>query len=381
MTSRRGADPHLWVVILAGGVGARLWPASRPERPKPLLRVASDRPLIREAVDRALALVEPDHLAILAGEDLQAVLRSLLPDLSSDCYWIEPRSRGTGPALAWAAHRLYRRDPEGVLVSLHADHRIEFGDAFAPRLYSTAEIARREDILMTLAVRPDRPETGFGYIRPGSAFASRVSDGPVARRVDEFVEKPDPSTALRYVTGGYLWNTGIFVLPVARLLEEIRRHAPEISESLGLLDTGDEVGFFEGTPTISVDEAVFERSRRVGAVSVDLGWDDLGSWEALTRSLPTGADRNWTVGHAHTVEARNSVVWAEDGPVVLFGVENLVVARSGGITLVTTRERSGDLKQLLGRLPPGLGETPSPVREAEPAPEDTPDKPPGSLEG
>ncbi len=360
MHPSREADPHLWIVILAGGIGSRLWPASRPGRPKPLLSLPSRQPMIREAVDRALAIVKPDRLAILAGEPLTASLRPLLPELDEESYWSEPRARGTGPALAWAAHRIFRHDRKAVLVSLHADHSVERPEAFARLVRGAVESSRREDLLMTLAVPPGRPETGFGYIRPGPTLETPSPDGAVAFRVERFSEKPDPLGAREYVSLGYLWNTGIFVLPVARFLEEIRSHAPEISDCLPLLDQEDERGFFERTATISVDEAVFERSRRVGAVCAEFGWDDMGSWESLTRSLPADADGNWSVGQAHAIETRDSVIWAEDGPVVLYGVGDLVVARSGGVTLVTTREGASELKRLLGRLPPGLREGDAP---------------------
>ena len=356
MNPSREADPHLWVAILAGGVGSRLWPASRPERPKPLLSLPSDRPMIRETVDRALAVVRPDRLAILAGEPLTASLPPLLPELGGENYWCEPRARGTGPALAWAAHRIFRRDPEAVLVSLHADHAIAGQEAFARLVRAAVASSRREDILMTLALPPDRPETGFGYIEPGRALEPPSPDGALALRIEKFMEKPDLARAREYVSLGYLWNTGIFVLPVARFLEEIRVHAPEIADFLPLLDHEDERGFFDATATISVDEAVFERSRRVGAVCAHFGWDDMGSWESLTRALPADAGGNSSVGRAYPIETRDSVIWAEDGPVVLYGVEGLVVARSGGITLVTTRERAREMKALLNRLRPGLGE-------------------------
>lgn len=368
MSPSRRADARLWAVVLAGGIGSRLWPASRPERPKPLLPLASGRPMIRAAIDRALGLVERGRLAVLAREPLAAPLRPLLPELAAENYWCEPQARGTGPALAWAAHRIGRRDPGAILVSLHADHDVGSAGAFDQAVRSAADAARREDLLMTLAVPPARPETGFGYIKPGRPLPPSAPGGPAVHRVEAFAEKPDRAAAREYVASGYLWNTGIFVFPVARFLEELRRHAPEIATFLPLLDRGDVTGFFERAGPVSVDEAVFERSRRVGAVSAEFRWDDMGSWESVARALPPDPDGNRRLGEAHAVETRASVIWAEDGPVVTYGVEDLVVARSGGITLVTTRGRAGELKRLVGRLPRALsaegGDTAD--RETEP---------------
>ena len=344
--------PVLWVTVLAGGVGARFWPASTPARPKPLLPLASSRPLIRETVDRAAALAAADHVRVLTGAHLVGAFREALPELSEASFWVEPVARGTGPVLAWAAHRARRLEPGAVIVSLHADHLIAPVDAFTSVLREAVRIAADEDLLLTIAATPDRPEVGYGYLRPGEPL--RASGGVEAFKVGEFVEKPDAATAATYVSRGYLWNTGIFVLPAARFLEEIALHSPEIGPHLPLLDEGDEKAFFEAVPTISVDEAVFERSPQVGAVRATFQWDDVGGWAALARSLRADASGNRSFGDAHVVGSTDSVVWAEDGPVVLYGVDGIVAVRSGGVTLVTTREASPGLKELLAQLPPEL---------------------------
>jgi mannose-1-phosphate guanylyltransferase len=336
-------------VILAGGIGSRFWPASTPARPKQLLALASERPLIVDTVDRALAMVPPDHLSILTGTQLVPPFRSALPGLADTSYWVEPQARGTGPVLVWAAHRIHRSDPETVMVSLHADHVIEPEAAFRDLIPRAAALARDRDLLFTVAVPPDRPETGYGYIRPGDEIARE--EGLTAWRVGSFVEKPDRATAQEYVRDGYLWNSGIFIWPVARFLEEVRLHAPEIGDHLPLLDRGDDEAFFEAVPSISVDEAVLERSDRVGTVEATFAWDDVGSWDALGRTIPGDPQGNHVRGDGQLVDSRNSLVWAEDGPVVLFGVEGLVVVRSAGVTLVTRRDRTAGLKELLSRLP------------------------------
>jgi mannose-1-phosphate guanylyltransferase len=348
-------DPHLWTVVLAGGIGSRFWPASTPSRPKQLLSLASDRPLIADTVRRGVSLVPEDRLRILTGRHLVPPFQAALPELPDGCYWTEPRARGTGPVLAWAAHRIHREDPEAVMVSLHADHLIQPEDAFLELLPRAAALARGRDLLLTVAVRPDRPETGYGYIRPGDPISGE--EGLRAWRVGAFVEKPDRSTAESYVRSGYLWNSGIFIWPVNRFLDEVRTHAPEIGGHLSLLDRDEDEAFFEGVSTISVDEAVLERSGRVGTVEATFAWDDVGSWQALARTLPGDPEGNHLRGPAHAVESRGNVGWAEDGPVVLFGVDDLVVVRASGITLVTHRSRSGDLKGLLARLPAELRES------------------------
>ncbi len=345
--------PPLRVVILAGGIGTRFWPASTPARPKQLLPLATDRPLVADALARARALVDDDRIRLLAPAPLSAPLRAGLPPLPEGAFWVEPRARGTAPVLAWAAHRIHREDPEAIMVSLHADHRIEPEDAFVELVRDGARIARDEDILLTVGIRPDRPETGFGWIRPGDPIqGARVPTR--AFRVDAFVEKPDLERATRYLAEGLFWNSGIFLWPVRRFLEEIRLLAPEIAPHLPLLDAGDDEGYFAAVTPVSVDEAVLERSTRVGMLEAGFAWDDVGSWDALARGRPTDEEGNVSEGTLVAVEAHRNVVWSEEGPVVLFGVDDLVVVRSGGVTLVAPRSRSADWKTLVHHLPEAL---------------------------
>ncbi len=348
----RDIEGHLRIAILAGGIGSRFWPASTPARPKQLLALASERPLIVDTLERARGLAPDERISILTGEHLVPPFRSALPDLPHDAIWVEPRARGTAPVLAWAAHRMAREDPDAIMVSLHADHLIEPEDAFRTLVPRAAALARQEDLLLTIAVPPDRPETGYGYIRPGAEIVNE--SGFRGWRVGAFVEKPEHETAVRYVKDGYLWNSGIFIWTVSRFLEEIRMHAPELGAHLPLLDEGRDEAFFERAPSISVDEAVLERSGRVGTVEATFRWDDVGGWEALQRTTPTDEWGNAVMGEVHTEESEGCIVWAEDGPVVLFGVEKLVVVRSGGMTLVLPRERAADLKSLLASLPESL---------------------------
>jgi mannose-1-phosphate guanylyltransferase len=341
------ADDHVWVVVLAGGVGSRFWPVSTPERPKQLLPLASDQPLISDTIERARALVPDARIRILAGEHLARPFASALTGFPRDGYWIEPRARGTAPVLAWAADKLARIDPDAVMVSLHADHLIRPLDAFAETVDAAVRVARLENALVCIGVPPDRIETGYGHVEPGAPLETGGSVR--AYRVRAFHEKPDAATARRYVDQGYLWNTGIFVWRASLLLEEIDRHAPEVSAHMPLLKKSAEA-FFDAVPVSVIDRAIMERSERVATVRATFMWDDVGSWEALSRSRPPDAQGNVAVGRSRTVDARDNVVFAEEGEVVLFGVEGLVVVRTGDKTLVLPRERAADLKTLLAEL-------------------------------
>jgi mannose-1-phosphate guanylyltransferase len=354
-TNSSETDAHLWVTILAGGVGSRFWPVSTPQRPKQLLPLASDRPLVEDTVRRALRLTPAERVRILAGAHLVEPFQRVLRDLPGDSYLVEPRARGTAPVLAWAAWTLHGLDPEAVLVSLHADHLVEPEDAFIRLLREGAALARQERVLVTVGATPDRPETGYGYIQRGAPLAGPPEG---AARVAAFHEKPDPQTASDYLARGFLWNTGIFIWRADTLLQEIRTHAPEVARALPNLERGDVAGFFDACEPVSIDVAVLERSDRVAVIPCSFRWDDVGSWASLPRTRQADSHGNVTVGESRILDGHRNVVFAEGGPVVLFGVDDLIVVRTRGVTFVTRKELAPDLKRLVSTLPDSLKSPP-----------------------
>ena len=347
------ADPHLRVVILAGGAGSRFWPTSTPARPKQLLPLVSSRPLVADTVLRALELVPAGRLRIVAGRHLESPLTSALPELPPGCFLWESRPRSTAPALTWATWRAWRSDPDAVIVSLHSDHVIRPAAAFRSLVARALRIAARDDVLLTVGARPDRPDTGYGYLQPGDALdgSARGGAGEPPRRVLRFHEKPDAGRAAEYIRQGFLWNTGIFVWRASVFLKELRAHAPGIAALLPRLEDGDVNGFFRHAPTVSVDEAVLERSRSCAMLPVSFDWDDVGSWEALARTRTPDHRGNTRAGDVVCVESDDNIVYSEGGRVVLFGVREMVVVVAGDVTMVTTREHARELKRLVQRLP------------------------------
>jgi len=354
MSSR--AERPLWAVVLAGGVGSRFWPVSTPSRPKQLLPLAGDEALIRQAVDRIGPLVPKERLRILTGAALSEAILEALPGLGPEHLWLEPQAKGTAPVLAWAAHRITAAAPGAVMISLHADHVIAPDGAFLAQLAEVTDASARHDRLFTIGAVPDRPETGYGYIRPGA----RLEGEAAAFDVDRFIEKPDRSTAEAWIREGCLWNTGLFIWPAALLLEELRLHTPEVAEHLPLLDGGRVREFFERVPATTIDEGLLERSARVAVAPATFSWDDVGAWDAVARTRSTDEDGNVGVGDAHLVDAAGCIAWAEQGAVVVYGARDLVVVRTGGITFVAPRERAPQLKSLLARLPDRLVRPESP---------------------
>jgi len=347
--SSTASDPGTWVTVLAGGIGSRFWPASTPARPKQLLPLGSAEPLIVDTVHRARALAPDDRIRILAGAHLAGPFQSVLPGLSDDNFWIEPQARGTAPVLAWAAWKLAQIDPEAVMVSLHADHLLEPLDGFVETVASAVEVARRDELLLSIGVPPDRIETGYGHIEAGPS----VEPAGAARafRVEAFHEKPDADTARRYVDEGYLWNTGIFIWKASVLLDELARHAPEISALLPVIGDESDEAFFERVPISVIDRAVMERSDRVGVVEATFTWDDVGSWEALARTRSADESGNVVLGDARVVDGQNCIVYQEGpGRIVLLGTDDLVVVQTSETTMVLPRSRAPEIKDLLTRM-------------------------------
>jgi len=336
-----------WVVVLAGGVGSRFWPASTSQRPKQLLALAGERPLVADAVLRLLPLVAAERVLLVTSHALERTLRDALPDVPPANVLAEPFAASTAPALAWATARAAAADPAASVLSVHADWTVGNPAAFRAAAAAALDLAEREGALVTVGARPTRPEIGYGYVVPGGPIGA----GP-ARRIARFVEKPDRAEAERLIAGGALWNTGMFAWTAARFRAECERHAREITGGLPALDRGDVAGFYRAATPVSVDVGLYERTDRGAVLPGDFGWDDVGSWAALSRVRAADAAGNVAVGSAWAVDARNCIVWSEDGTTVVDGVSDLVVVRSGDVTLVTTRERAPQLKELLARLPP-----------------------------
>jgi mannose-1-phosphate guanylyltransferase len=292
--------------------------------------------------------VPPERILVITGEAFADRTRALLPHIPHECILAEPRPASTGPALTWATHVAAARDPGATVLSMHADWHVGDDDAFRTTAEYALEVADAHDVLVTVGVVPTRPETGYGYIEPGAQL-----DGE-ARRVARFVEKPDAAAATALIERGALWNSGLFAWTAQRFLAECDAHAPEIAEHISALDSNDVAAFFSAVTPIAVDHSHFERSDRVAVVPGAFPWDDMGTWAALTRVRELDSHRNVVVGSAIARDTTNSVIWGEDGPVVVDGLTGIVVVRANGVTLVTTRERAADLKTLLATLSPDL---------------------------
>lgn len=339
-----------WAVLLAGGSGTRFWPLSTPDHPKQLLPLVGSGSSAEDAVERLTGLIPRDRTLVVAGEALARKLqeRLLLPP---ENVLVEPRAASTAPALIWATWEAARRDPEAEVLSLHADWVVGDAAEFRRTAGTALDVARTHDRLVTVGVVPSRPETGYGYIVPGTPL-----DGS-ALSVARFSEKPDAATALDLMAAGALWNSGLFAWTARRLLAEVARHTPEVVPALPALESGDVERFFATVTPISIDVGLLERSGAVAVVRGEFAWDDVGTWQALARVRAKDPSGNVVVGPAFLQDARDCVVWSDGDPIVLCGVQDLVVVHAHGRILVIPAERAAAMKTLLDALPADIRDT------------------------
>lgn len=351
----RGRTPRLHTVILAGGAGERFWPRSRGAHPKPLLRAVGGRTLLEATLERARRLAPPERRWVVCAADHAGAVRRAAR-LARGRLLVEPARRNTGMAVGWASLEIARQDPDAVVAFLPADHLIPDARAFVDAIRRAARAAAAADVLVTLGVRPTRPDSGYGYIRVGPEAGSGF---PGLHRVLRFVEKPSQARARRFLSrGGFLWNAGIFVWKAGVILEEIERAAPELWRALDPL-RGARLprararleAAYRRAPSVPIDQAVLERSRRVWTLPVDFHWSDVGTWASLAQELGVDAATSRAVeGEVAFEQAPGNLVWGGSRLVALLGVEGLAVIDADDALLVTRLDRSGDLRRLVARL-------------------------------
>ncbi|MCW8827537.1 MAG: mannose-1-phosphate guanylyltransferase/mannose-6-phosphate isomerase, partial [Gammaproteobacteria bacterium] len=342
--------PNIQAVILAGGSGTRLWPISREQLPKQFLSIDGGQTLLEATIDRLQPLVTPDDVLIVTKKDYaQGEAYHALNRYET---LLEPEGRNTAPAIALAAAWLRRNGDDPVMVVLPADHVIKDAPMFQQALKQAVDAAE-QDRLVTFGITPSHPDTGFGYIQAGAQQGDNI------HAVQRFAEKPDLATAEQFLSeGGYYWNSGMFVWKASTILREISEHLPEVAAILEEITSQWQDGqktnvieeLFPRMPGISIDYGVLEKTANVSLIPCDIGWSDVGSWDAVYEVSTKDGNNNATQGNVITVGCSNALIHSNKRLVAAIGVDDINIIETPDAILITKRGESQQVREVVDTL-------------------------------
>lgn len=345
-----------YVLIMAGGIGSRFWPASREHLPKQFLDITgSGKSLIRQTADRFLQWIPADHLYVITHEDYGQLVSEAIPELHPHQIICEPSRNNTAASIALASMKLAKMDPEAVCIVAPADHVISHEHEFQQVIRLAVQHADSTASIITLGIEPTRPDTGYGYIEFDTSEMSKV------RKVKSFREKPDRATAEQYLNlGTFAWNAGIFIWRLSVILESYRQHAPQIYDTLApgmnLYNTDEETTFIQSaypkTEKISVDYAILERASNVYTIPCDIGWSDLGTWASLYDHASKDTSHNALLSApVHLDHASHNLILSEkDKLVVIRGLKDFIVIDTADCLMIYPKSEEQSIKSLKDTL-------------------------------
>jgi mannose-1-phosphate guanylyltransferase len=346
-----------YAVIMAGGKGERFWPLSTSKHPKQLLALVGDKALIAQAVERLDGLIPPKNVFVVTNADLVEATRNAAPMLPPENIVGEPIGRDTAAAVACGGALVGARDPKAVFAVLTADQVMGDLDVFKATLRGGMNLAEKNEILVTIGIRPTFPSTGFGYIESGADFAK--DEGVQFKKAVRFVEKPALPKAQEYLAGGkFFWNSGMFIWSVPTLGKAFAEHCPVMKTLMDELTAYAKRGeIFQGLgkiyPTlekISVDYALMEKADNIVMACGTFMWDDIGTWPALENHYPQDLDGNTLIGTCAQIGSKNNVIYSKDRLTAVIGAESLIVVQADGVTLVCPKDHAQDIKKMVTAL-------------------------------
>ncbi len=354
-------NKNYYAVIMAGGVGTRFWPVSTKEFPKQFHdMLGTGQSLIQRTFERINELVSSKNILIATNERYEKLVLEQLPKTTKKQLLLEPTMRNTAPCILYAALKIYDKNPDGVMLVAPSDHWIEDESEFIRNINASFEACAKEDILMTLGIQPDNPNTGYGYIQ----FEENTTE---IKKVKNFTEKPNLETAEQFLSSGnYLWNAGIFVWSVKSIIKAFKNHLPDM---IDILDDGNNVyntdfedDFIKSNYTkcdnISIDYGIMENSKNVHVLPVDFGWNDLGTWGSLYSKLEKSKNLNATVG-GHTIfrDSNGNMIKTQNGKrVVIQGLKDFIVVEKDDVLLICPKKDEQDIKQITQQVKDTFGD-------------------------
>lgn len=324
-------------IILAGGKGTRLWPLSREEFPKQFLKIFNDRSLLQETLERALIFSKPEEIYIVTNEKYKFMVIQHINEMEMKIpeknVILEPLAKNTLPAIFYGVKTILENDGNDVIAVLPSDHLIRVNDNYIKAFKIAQELAK--DYLVTFGIKPNKPHTGYGYIKPGEPLGGGF-------KVEKFVEKPDYETAKRYVEEGYLWNSGMFMFSADVFMEECLRYVPEVAMAF----EEDIVTAYERSPEISIDYGLMEKTDKAAVVPLEVFWSDVGSFDAIYEIMEKDKNKNAVKGEVLSIDSKNNLIIGES-LIATIGIENAIIVDSGDAILVCSREESQKVKELV----------------------------------
>lgn len=334
------------VVIMAGGIGSRFWPLSTPEFPKQFIDILGcGRTLIQLTVDRFKGVCPDENFWVVTNASYVDIVKEQLPQIPHSHILAEPAARNTAPCIAWACWSIRKENPDANVVVTPADAVVMNTEEFRRVIGNALEFTKESDAIVTIGIKPSRPETGYGYVETAEQATGEIC------KVKEFKEKPDLQTAQSYLQkGNYLWNAGIFVWNVNTIVSSITKYKPNIAKDMEAIEaTGNVKEIFPQCEKISIDFAVMEPASKDGNVfthPADFGWSDLGNWASLYDKLEKDTANNAKVGNILMYECENCVVHvADEKKVVLQGLDGYIVSEKGGQLLICKRSEEQRIKE------------------------------------
>ena len=345
-----------YAVIMAGGSGTRLWPLSRKASPKQALTLIEQRSMFQLAVGRISGFFEKERIIVVTGREHEAILSGQIPDIPADNFILEPLGRGTAPAIGLAAIHLKQRASDAIMAILTADHFISQTKTFNEALKAAFEAASL-GYLVTLGIKPTQGASGFGYIKQGEIIDTIGGFQIVA--VSRFIEKPDAEHAAAMVaSGGYAWNSGMFIWRVDRILEEFKMHMPDFHAQLEAIEAA--MGSPDYVKTIdlvwpqvnpdTIDYGIMEKAKNVVVIPVDIGWTDMGNWSTVATLLPVDSGGNTVLGPHIGIDTHDSLVMGKKRLIGTIGIKNMIIIDTDDALLLCPKDREQDVREIVKML-------------------------------
>lgn len=356
-----------FIVIMAGGIGSRYWPASRVNRPKQFIDIlGTGKTLIQMTYDRFRGLFPSERFLVVTNESYRHLVLEQLPELNEDQVLCEPYGKNTAPCIAYAAYKIQARFPEGKMIVVPSDHLILQNENFLNIVQSAFAFAKSNTSLVTIGIKPHRPDTGYGYIQFREETIEYIENIGI-HKVKTFTEKPTLEIAQTFIeSGDFLWNAGIFIFTVKNIIDSFKTHLPELNslfkDSKQFLWTADEKVYIEKvysqSPNISIDYGIMEKDPNVYVVPGEFGWSDLGTWKSLYEVMEHDEQGNAVAGKmVHTYDSSGNIINAPAHClVVLNGIHNKIIAVSDQIVFIADKEKEQETKQITADIKLHYGE-------------------------